>query len=140
MNRSPITLRGAEKLRAELKRLKSEERPAVIRAIAEARQVPLIDYHRELASLPDHGLGGDDLHPSRHPEGACVLSEDGLRYGYNIRNLLTLQALDRIRRAVEEGVSAESRAAPPRGSGAPDDPVVIDRFPFAHAGNTICAS
>ena len=37
MKRSPITVRGAERLRAELKRLKSEERPAVIKAIAEAR-------------------------------------------------------------------------------------------------------
>jgi transcription elongation factor GreA len=37
MTRTPITLRGAEKLRAELKRLKSEDRPNVIRAIAEAR-------------------------------------------------------------------------------------------------------
>jgi len=37
VKRSPITVRGAERLRAELKRLKSEERPAVIKAIAEAR-------------------------------------------------------------------------------------------------------
>jgi transcription elongation factor GreA len=37
MKRNPITLRGAELLRAELKRLKSEDRPNVIRAIAEAR-------------------------------------------------------------------------------------------------------
>ncbi len=37
MKRSPITVRGAERLRAELKRLKSEDRPAVIKAIAEAR-------------------------------------------------------------------------------------------------------
>jgi transcription elongation factor GreA len=32
-----MTARGAEQLRAELKRLKSEERPRVIKAIAEAR-------------------------------------------------------------------------------------------------------
>ncbi len=37
MKRSPITSKGAERLRAELKRLKAEDRPAVIRAIAEAR-------------------------------------------------------------------------------------------------------
>jgi len=37
MKRNPITLRGAEMLRAELKRLKSEDRPNVIKAIAEAR-------------------------------------------------------------------------------------------------------
>jgi transcription elongation factor GreA len=35
--RTPITLRGAEKLREELRRLKAEDRPAIIRAIAEAR-------------------------------------------------------------------------------------------------------
>ncbi len=32
-----MTARGAERLRAELKKLKTEERPAVIKAIAEAR-------------------------------------------------------------------------------------------------------
>lgn len=37
MKRTPMTLRGAEALRAELKRLKSEARPSIIRAIAEAR-------------------------------------------------------------------------------------------------------
>ena len=37
MTRSPMTMRGAERLRAELKQLKSEARPNVIKAIAEAR-------------------------------------------------------------------------------------------------------
>jgi transcription elongation factor GreA len=37
MTRVPITLRGAEALRNELRRLKSEDRPNVIKAIAEAR-------------------------------------------------------------------------------------------------------
>ena len=37
MKRTPMTLRGAEALHAELKRLKSESRPAVIKAISEAR-------------------------------------------------------------------------------------------------------
>jgi transcription elongation factor GreA len=35
--RKPITLQGAERLRAELRKLKGEDRPAIIRAIAEAR-------------------------------------------------------------------------------------------------------
>ncbi|MCG6969977.1 MAG: transcription elongation factor GreA [Gammaproteobacteria bacterium] len=34
----PITTRGAEKLRAELKQLKSVERPRIIQAIADARE------------------------------------------------------------------------------------------------------
>jgi transcription elongation factor GreA len=37
MKRIPLTVTGAEKLRAELQQLKSVERPAVINAIAEAR-------------------------------------------------------------------------------------------------------
>ncbi|HQZ01029.1 MAG TPA: transcription elongation factor GreA [Thauera sp.] len=37
MSKTPLTVAGAEKLRAELHRLKTVERPAVIAAIAEAR-------------------------------------------------------------------------------------------------------
>ena len=37
MNSTPLTLEGAERLREELKRLKTVERPRIIDAIAEAR-------------------------------------------------------------------------------------------------------
>jgi transcription elongation factor GreA len=37
MNKSPMTLRGAQKLREELQRLKSVERPRITQAIATAR-------------------------------------------------------------------------------------------------------
>ena len=37
MKRMPLTLKGSERLRAELRRLKTEDRPRVIQAIAEAR-------------------------------------------------------------------------------------------------------
>jgi len=37
MSKVPVTVRGHEMLQVELKKLKSEDRPAVIRAIAEAR-------------------------------------------------------------------------------------------------------
>ena len=37
MKRTPMTARGAEALRAELKKLKTQDRPTVIKAIAEAR-------------------------------------------------------------------------------------------------------
>ena len=37
MNKVPLTVQGAEQLRAELDQLKSVERPKVIQAIAEAR-------------------------------------------------------------------------------------------------------
>ena len=37
MKRSPMTAKGAERLRAEVEKLKSQDRPRVIAAIAEAR-------------------------------------------------------------------------------------------------------
>ncbi len=37
MTRAPMTKQGAERLRSELERLKSEERPRIVEAIAEAR-------------------------------------------------------------------------------------------------------
>ncbi|MDE2234125.1 MAG: transcription elongation factor GreA [Gammaproteobacteria bacterium] len=37
MAKTPLTVHGAEKLREELKRLKGEDRPRIIKAIAEAR-------------------------------------------------------------------------------------------------------
>jgi len=37
MNKEPMTVYGHELLEEELKRLKSKDRPAVIKAIAEAR-------------------------------------------------------------------------------------------------------
>ena len=38
MNKMPMTKKGQDELEEELRRLKSEERPAIIRAIAEARE------------------------------------------------------------------------------------------------------
>ena len=50
MSRTPITLRGAEKLRIELKKLKGEARPEVIRAIAEARSHGDLSENAEYAA------------------------------------------------------------------------------------------
>jgi transcription elongation factor GreA len=37
MSKTPLTITGAEKLKDELRRLKNEERPRIVQAIAEAR-------------------------------------------------------------------------------------------------------
>ena len=36
---------------------------------------------------------------------ARILDEDGLEYGYNVRNLVAVQGLDRLRRAIFESES-----------------------------------
>lgn len=57
MSKVPLTARGAEKLREELQRLKTVERPRIIQAIAEAREHGDLkenaEYHaaRELQSF-----------------------------------------------------------------------------------------
>ena len=48
MTRVPMTVEGAERLKAELQRLKSVERPAIIQAIAEARS------HGDLSENADY--------------------------------------------------------------------------------------
>lgn len=48
MSKFPMTVAGAERLKAELQRLKSVERPAVIQAIAEARS------HGDLSENADY--------------------------------------------------------------------------------------
>lgn len=113
---------------------------AVVRAVAQGRQIPMMDFHRELLPLPDHGLSGDNLHPSTYRPGgarACYLTPEGLQYGYNIRNLITLQSLDRVRRVLIEDEAAPDAPGPAlEGQGSLEDPFVIDRLPFVDLRDT----
>jgi transcription elongation factor GreA len=58
MTRKPLTSKGAERLREELKRLKSVERPRIIQAIAEARA------HGDLSENAEY-------HAAREQQGFC---------------------------------------------------------------------
>lgn len=53
MSTVPITVRGAEKLKAELHRLKTKERPAVIQAISEARAQGDLSENAEYEAAKD---------------------------------------------------------------------------------------
>ncbi|ENO95351.1 transcription elongation factor GreA [Thauera phenylacetica] len=53
MNKTPLTVAGAEKLRAELHRLKTVERPSVIAAIAEARSHGDLSENAEYEAAKD---------------------------------------------------------------------------------------
>jgi hypothetical protein len=111
----------------------------IVRGIAQGRQVPFVDYHRELAGLPMHGLGSDGVHPNQAPAGACALDEAGLEFGYNVRNLLGLEALDRARGALA-GEAADASAPVMAGSGTARDPFVIPSLPFTDLRNTMDSS
>ena len=53
MNKTPLTVAGAEKLRTELHRLKTVERPSVIAAIAEARSHGDLSENAEYEAAQD---------------------------------------------------------------------------------------
>ena len=73
-----------------------------IRDIAATRHLPLMDYWSSMAPLPNRGIDTDGIHPSPYRTAgggiACgELTDAGLRYGYNMRNLVAIAMLDRLR-------------------------------------------
>jgi hypothetical protein len=109
---------------------------AVVRGIAQGRQVPLVDLELGLRPLDDYGLYGDGVHLEPYGQGACQLTDAGLEYGCNVRNLLVLDGLDRLRRAALDGEVFDDDGEPLAGSGLAADPFVIDSLPFTDLRDT----
>jgi hypothetical protein len=113
----------------------------VIEAVARGRKVPWIDLHAGMLRLPNRGIASDRLHPSAPVRGGkvrgCDLSTEGLRYGQNLRNLLTIRMLDRLRSLILEG---EGSPAPgqmgPAGQGTAADPFQAGQAPFSLLAST----
>jgi len=107
----------------------------VSRAVAQAWQVPYLDFYVAQSALPGRGLAGDGVHPNTHLDGgrgrACVMSEEGLQHGSNQRNLRTLELLDRLRRTLIVGEGApDPEPRPMAGEGTRADPLHLTRVPF----------
>ncbi|MGB0592124.1 MAG: SGNH/GDSL hydrolase family protein [Myxococcota bacterium] len=113
---------------------------AVIRGVAQGRQIPLLDQHLLFEDLPDYGLGSDGLHMSAYTEAGaqrtCRFSDEALSYGYNARNLATIDALARLTAVVTDGLDAPDQGAGPLGDGSLGSPYVIDQLPFTAMRNT----
>lgn len=77
----------------------------IVRDLASARHLPLLDYHAALQGVTNLGLGQDRLHPSTPPVGfkgtADFSNPDNLDYGYVVRNLTALQALHEVRQLLD---------------------------------------
>lgn len=101
----------------------------VVRAIAQGRQIPLIDYQKELLAIgPPHGLRSDGVHPSCEDyQTCCWFDATSLsKHGYNIRNLITLQALDRLHQVMDLDVPAlDPDARHVSGDGSPASPFLV---------------
>jgi GDSL-like lipase/acylhydrolase family protein len=110
---------------------------AIVRGVAQGRQVPFLDLERELRALPGHGIGGDGVHLDASPRGACDLTSDGLAYGYDLRNLLSLETLDRVRAVVLDGAAApDPPAALVPGDGTSVSPIPLDASPWSDLRST----
>ena len=110
----------------------------ISRAIADGRRVPYIDFYRALSALPRRGLAGDGVHPNvLVVDGAtrpCHLTGEGLRHGHNQRNLLAIQALDRLHRVLDLGDSVLRNDE--QASATWDEPYPIKVLPFGRLADT----
>jgi hypothetical protein len=70
--------------------------------VARDYAVPMMNLTRALDPLPDHGVDPKDtIHLNAPPDGRTdIFDAEHLRYGFTMRNLVTLQALDVVARAV----------------------------------------
>ncbi|GEM_PF-798977 len=110
---------------------------ALIRGLAQRFQVPFIDLWLATAKLKGHGMSSDGLHLNGYWKGACLLSATGLGYGYNVRNLIVLQALDRMRKVLVVGTQQLDADGPHDvGDGGPNSPIVIAKLPFSDSRDT----
>jgi hypothetical protein len=72
----------------------------VVVQIALDYDLPLLNLNRALAPLPYHGVDPNDtIHLSVPPEGQGRVDQftpENLQYGFTVRNLVTLQALQAV--------------------------------------------
>ena len=74
---------------------------SIIRKLSAEYSVPLLDLRMAIDQfqLPNAGLEADNLHFNTPPDGLSAdFNPEHLRYGYTLRNLTALQALDAVRR------------------------------------------
>lgn len=114
---------------------------AIARAVAQWKQIPFVDVEKELRPLasPKYGLAGDGVHLQTAPSGSCDFSSGGLNYGNNVRNLHTMQMLDRMKSVMFDNDPApDATAVGVSGTGDRDDPFVIEpsALPFGDSRNT----
>ncbi len=115
------------------------EMNAVVRAVAQMKQIPMVDLWSQLAGLPAYGLISDGIHLDVYVAGgahACWLTKEGLVKGQNQRNRVTLDALDRAKRFLLDGAAVEPTPKSLAGAGTWTSPYVVDTLPFVDDGNS----
>ena len=74
----------------------------IITRLAREYDVPLLDNRRAVERLPNRGMVDDGFHYSFPPDGRAAWFNGSYlqQYGYNVRNLTALRALDSVRRQI----------------------------------------
>ncbi len=73
----------------------------VIERLSAEYNVPLLNLRRVVNTLPDHGCTADGFHYSSPPDGRVAdFTGNHLNYGFPVRNLTALQALEALRSQV----------------------------------------
>ncbi len=72
----------------------------VLAGLSNEYSIPLWNYWAALQGLPNDGLSSDGIHPSVFLNHAADFAPEYLQYGYTVRNLTGLQALDAVWRGV----------------------------------------
>ncbi len=76
----------------------------IVVKIAQEKSLPLINLATALANLPNKGMDGDGIHLSRGAlEQTAFFDDANLKFGYTMRNLVTLEALEVIRKQIIAG-------------------------------------
>ena len=85
--------------------------------VATDYDIPLINLYLALKPLPHQGVDpAQTTHMTKPDSGKSAdFSKDGLQYGYNVRNLLTLQTLQAVIKSVSphllDGAATQSTQA-----------------------------
>lgn len=111
------------------------------RAIAQYRRIPLIDFNRAQRAIGpalNYGLYDDGVHlAAENYNTAAWLDAASLHYGRNLRNLVTLDALARVKAVVVDNAPApDGVVARQPGLGTPPAPLLIPELPYADMRST----
>ncbi len=76
-------------------REKAKQINQVVLTIAKEKNIPVMNLQAALEGLPNNGIDSDGIHLTVPPEArTAFFSDENMKYGYTIRNLVTLQTLD----------------------------------------------
>jgi hypothetical protein len=133
----PVVFGISRRLDSESADLWVQSYNAVGRGLAQARAIPFIDLRLALEPLPGYGISGDGLHLESFPDGPCIFSPEGLTHGYNVRNLIALELLDRMRHTLVLDEQIGDSSSYLQGLGDLDDPLTIPSLPFTDSNSTV---